>query len=84
MGAGSGRPPAGGTVLPATIVDTMQDGADHLLYVQPDASRTEDAVEVRLSDLAYQQNSLAGHERCWLVLPDDAIHAMPRHAAQAS
>ena len=77
------RPPAGGTVFAATIVDELRHGAEHVLYVQPDESRSQEALEVRVTDLSYQQNGLAGQRRCWLVLPDDAIHAMPRHAAQA-
>lgn len=83
MSGPKARPPAGGTVFAATIVDELRHGAEHVLYVQPDESRAEDALEVRLSDLSYQQYGLAGQSRCWLVLPDEAIHAMPRHAAQA-
>jgi hypothetical protein len=77
------EPPAGGTVFAATVVDELRHGAEHVLYVQPDESRSEDALEVRLTDLAYQQQGLSTSQRCWLVLPEEAIHAMPRHAASA-
>jgi len=84
MSAGNrNNPPSEGVVIPATIVDELRHGADHVLYVRPDDSRTEETLEVRLTDLLYQQQGLAGQRRCWLVLPDEAIHAMPRHTAPA-
>lgn len=83
MRGASSRPDVAGTVLPATIVDELRHGAEHVLSVRPDGAREEDVIEVRVSDLHYQQHDLGRHRRCWLILPGEAIHAMPRHAAQA-
>ncbi len=82
-GGPESRPAAHGTVLAATIVDELRAGPDHLLYVRPEGARTDESLEVRISDLDYQQQGLLGQRRCWLILPDEAIHTMPRHAAQA-
>lgn len=82
MGRETSRPRMAGTILAATIIDELRTGADHILIVRPDRARDNESLEVRVTDLAYQQHGLEGQSRCWLVLPEEAIHAMPRHAAQ--